>query len=547
MTRWLRSGTQHLFVVTEAVAWFIVIRVLATTVDRGALTELLEEVERGGGGPRDDPRVLAAAAVMRDGLDGLASGPSVVVVVVAAFAAVALSRSITQLRLSRAVSAVLGMVASAVVLNALLHVALAGDFMLWDNSGLASFFDDPQTPLAGERSAESFVADPNMDRVHGSSLALIVLGMFALWARFLFVGRGHIDFDRALRSFSIGFPIVMLAALLSRGSDVAAGIFALPYFVLGMLTLALANAARSATQDQELTRSTPWAVSALVTMGLLAAVASLFGLIAVLEVERALTPIGSIVLRFIGWLLVILLTPIFWIVQFVLSKLLSGFDPEVLDNIADSPAFADQEQQERDPTEWPGWISNAFRLALFTVITLALYFIARYLFFRRRDDDDEEGYKEERTATEAHTGLGALLKNLVPGRRTGPSGPRWLDRHAVYRLFARAVIDAEDRDFSRRPGETPIEFAGLASRALDAGPFPAIAAEFDRARYGRHYPDDELLRPLDRELGEWERTHPATLELRQTVARDTPEDEGPPREPPPDRPEPPPGAYPEVL
>ncbi len=547
MTRWLRSGTQHLFVVTEAVAWFIVIRVLATTVDHGALTRLLEDVERGGGGPRDDPRVLAAAAVLRDGLDGLASGPSVVVVVVAAFAAVFLSRSITQLRLPRAAAALLGMVASAVILNALLHAALAGDLMFWDNSGLASFFDDPQTSLAGERDAESFVADPNMDRVRGSSLALIVFGMFALWARFLFVGRGDIGFDRALRSFSIGFPIVMVAALLSRVSGTVAGIFALPYFVLGMLTLAIANAARTAPQDEELTRSTPWAVSALVTMGLLVAVASLFGLIAVLEVERALTPIGSIVLRLISWLLVILLTPVFWIIEFVLSKVLSGFDPEILDNVAGNAAFTDQEEPEQNQAELPRWISNAFRLALFTLITLALYFVARYLFSRGRDDDGERGYEEERTATEGHTGLGGLLKNLIPGRRPRPSVPRWLDRHAVYRLFARAVIDAEDRGFNRRPGETPIEFAGLASRALDAGPFPAIAAEFDRARYGRHYPDDDVLRPLDRELSEWEQTHPATLELRQTVARDLPEDEGPPLEPPPDRPEPPPGTYPEVL
>ena len=537
-----------MFVVTEAVAWFIVIRVLASTVDHSALTELLGEIEGGSGGPRDDPRVLAAAAVLRDGLDGLASGPSVVIVVVAAFAAVFLSRSITQLRLSRTASAVLGMVASAVVLNVLLHAAIAGDLMFWDNSGLTSFFDDPQTPLAGERSAESFVADPNMARVRGSSLGLIVFGMFLLWARFLFVGRGNIDFDRALRSFSIAFPIIMVAALLSRVSGTTAGIFALPYFVLGMLTLALANAARSAAQDEALTRSAPWAVSALVTMGLLVAVASLFGLIAVLEVERALTPIGSIVLRLISWLLVIVLTPVFWIVQLVLSKLMSGFDPDVFRNVADGSPFANEEQQERNAAEWPGWVSNAFRLVIFTLITLAVYFVARYLFFRRRDGDGEQGYEEERTATEGHTGLGDLLKNLVPGRRPGPNAPRWLDRHAVYRLFARAVIDAEDRGFNRRPGETPIEFAGLASRVLDAGTFPAIAAEFDRARYGRHYPDDEVLRPLDLELGQWERTHPATLELRQTVARDLPEGEEPPLEPPPDRPpEPPPETYPEVL
>ena len=165
-----------------------------------------------------------------------------------------------------------------------------------------------------------------------------------------------------------------------------------------------------------------------------------------------------------------------------------------------------------------------------------LFLLARRL-FRHSDDEEDQGYEEERSAAQTNAGLGRLLRNLIPSRRQPPVVPPWLDRHAVYRLFARAVNDADDRGFHRRPGETPLEFAAVAASALDAPPLPDIAAEFDRARYGRHYPTDAELGPLDRSLGEWEQSHPATAELREAVARDIPEEEPPPP-PPPEVPDP---------
>ena len=540
MTRWLLSATQYLFILTEAVCWFIVIRVAASSAQHGALTELLAEIEGGAGGPPDDLRVHAAIQALRDGIDGIAAGPSVLIVVVAAFAAFFVSRTITQLRLPRPAAALLGIVSSVVVINALLHVAIAGDLLIWDSSGLARFIDNPQTPLfAGRGDAEAFVANPDVSSVPGASLAMVVFAMFALWGRFLFVGRGTIQFDRALRSFTVGFPIVMIAVLVSQISGVAAGIFALPYFVLAMLTLAVANGERSAEPDAPLSRAAPWAVSALVTLGLLAAVAMLFGLVAALEVERVLTPVGTIILRFISWVVVIVLTPMAWVIDLVFSRLFANMDLDLSGRVgADVPSV--QPGDDEDQTfKWPSWISAGFRLAMFTLMGLALYQVARYLFFRRADPDQERGYAEERGSATATTGFASLLRNLVPGRRQRPDVPAWLDRHAVYRLFARAVNGAEDRGFRRRPGETPLEFAVAAERVLDASLFPGIAAEFDRARYGRHYATDEELQPLDRALGEWERAHPATDELRRAVSREAPDDDDLPPEPRPERPEPP--------
>jgi hypothetical protein len=542
MTGWMRSATQSAFVATEATAWFIVIRLLATVLDRSRLSEMLEQLEHGAGGPTDDARVVGAIVVLRESADTLSSGPSLLLVVVAAFAAVFVSRTVTQMRLGRSLGAVAGIVGSIVLLNILLHVALAGDFLVWDNSGLAAFFDDPSQPLTGVTEAREFVNDPDPTRVRGASLALIAVAFFMLWARFLYVGRGTVSFDRALRSFTVGFPVVMLAVLFSAGTSSSASIFALPYFVMAMLTLAVANAARTVDADESFSASTPWMVSALVTMGLLAAVAALFGLIAVLEVERAFTPLGTVILTLVTWVLVIVVTPVFWIVEFVLSIILKNFDPEVLQNIGQNagPLEGAEEEEIEESLRWPSWVFDAFRLLVFSALAFGLYWVGRYLFARIGGEEEEEEYEELRESV-PDSGMGGLLRNLFPGRSRRRVEP-WLHRHPIYRLYARVVTAAGDRGFRRRPGETPLEFAKAAAGPLDARLFGEIADEFDRARYGRHFPDADRVDPLDRSLSEWEETHPATLELRARVAREMPEE--PP--PPPRRPElpksmPPPG------
>ncbi len=541
MTIWLRSATQTAFIVTEAVAWFIVIRVIATALDRSRLSALLEDLERGGGGPADDARVVGATVVLREAVVTVTAGPSLLLVIIAAFAAVFVSRTVTQMRLGRSLGAIAGMVGSIVILNVLLHITLAGDLMVWDNSGLAHFFDDPSRQLAGVAEAKEFVNNPDPSLARGTSLALIALGLFMLWGRFLYVGRGTVSFERALRSFTFGFPIVMLTVLFSAGSGSSAAIYALPYFVLAMLTLAVANAARTVDADEGFSASTPWMVSALVTMGLLAAVASLFGLIAVLEVERAFTPLATVVLRVIGWVLVIVVTPIFWIAQWLLSQIFGNLDPAVFQNVGENAGPPEGIEEAREnAAEWPGWVFDGFRLLMFTVLAFGLYWLGRYLFARLGDDEEEPEYEEFRESVQG-TGLGDLLRNLFPGRRRSTAEP-WLHRHPIYRVFARAVTSAGDRGFRRRPGETPLEFASAASGPLDAAVFGEIAAEFDRARYGRHYPDADRVAPLDRALGEWERSHPATVELRQRVSREAPDEDEPP--PPPRRPEPPSGSMP---
>ena len=541
MTRWMQSATFVSFVLTEAVVWFIVIRVAATALDGALMSELLSDIELGFGGPVSDPQVAGALSVLRDAKAALTAGPSLPLVVAGAFAAVYLSRVVTELRMGRALAAVTGILGSLVALNVLLHVALAGDLIVWDNSAFAGFLDDPSGRLNGVRDAQVFVDNPDPTGLRGSSIVLITVGMFLMWGRFLFVGRGDVSFDRALRSFTVGFPLVTIAVLLGQATSASAGIYALPYFVLAMLTLAVANAARTIEGDHGLTGSAPWITSALVTMGILAVVAGLFGLIAVLEVEQVLTPLGTVIGRLMGWILVLVLTPVFWLIQAILD--LFNINSDAVQEVATSAAFGGDEieQELEDPADWPAWIFDGFKTLLFFVLAFGLYQLGRVLFARRSEQEDEGQYEEERSSAEG-SGLGELLRGLFPSRRTERT-PAWLHRHAIYRLYARLVGAAEERGFRRRPGETPLEFARAATGPLDAALFNEIAAQFDRARYGRHFPDDQAVGPLDRSLSEWEAAHPPTLELRQAVARELSDEPLPaapqkPPETPPDMPQP---------
>lgn len=540
MTRGLQAAIQNLFILAEAMAWFIVIRVLVTTVEHGVLSSLLGQVERGMGGPVGDQNVQDAMVALRDALDGIAAGPSLPLVLFAAFAAFLLAQVLSAFRLSPAMAAVIGLLASVVLLNVVLHVTLAGDFRVWDNSGVAAFMDGNDSPFTASADVKAFVADPEVKRITGGAATLTVTLLLVMWARFAMLGRATIDFDRALRSFSIGFPVVVVAVVLSRIAGGSAAIFALPYFVLSMLTLAVANAARSSEEEMDLSDSAPWAVSALASLGVLAVVAAIFGTLAALEVERVLAPATGLVLDAVSWVLVIVLGPVFWALERVIDWAMGDVDLSILLEAEEAavPIFEDAAEQQ-EPYAWPGWVEDGIRLAGFAALAGGLYFLARLLFFRKPRADRERGYAEERASTTRRTGLGDLLRNLVPRRSARERGDPWLDRHAVYRLFARTVTDSEQRGFPRRPGETPMEFGAAAGRTLESAAIPAVAVAFDRARYGRRYPAEEELGPLTVALEEWEQAHPVS---ESAEPRDERQDQPPAGEPPvpPMWPDPPP-------
>lgn len=524
MNAWQRRTTDGLYVLVEAIAWAMVLRVLATSFEReflGNLASQLQFLARSEGFENPEAAAQLAAQVAQ-AAEGATAGPSVLLVALAAFGGFYVTRALVRSRITGSLGALVALIASVFGLNLLLHVALSGDVRIWDSSGVATFIDNSGVGFSGALGAIEFLRAPDLGRPHGAAMALSFMGMVAVWGRFMIAGRKAVSFDRVLRSFTFGFIAVVIAvigATIEGATSIAA--LGVPYFVLAILLLAIANAARGTMRTEDVTKRAPWITSVLVTVGALAAIGALVGLLAFVQIDRPLVYVLGIVGNVVGVILVIIITPISWIVVGILSWLLPEGLGAVFDNLPAAfilePAVIEQAEEENQGLGIPGWIPDALRVF---ALSLFMYFAYRMIrsILNRRTGGPEDEYEEARGSAGEGAGLGNLLRGLFSRGRPAVTTGNWMRRHRVYRLYGRTVVDAEERGFRRRPGETPIEFSAVAGRVLDAALFNEIATEFDRARYGRHYPDDEWTVPMEQQLVEWETEHPVTEELRSSVA-----------------------------
>jgi hypothetical protein len=267
-------------------------------------------------------------------------------------------------------------------------------------------------------------------------------------------------------------------------------------------------------------RTAPWAISVSATLLTLLISALVLGLLAFLDAGRAAVMIAGGIGWVIGWVLVIILTPIFWVLETIIRLLLPEGMQDMFQNFGEGGFDPNREplgEQSEDGVNVPAWLIDGLKIIALSTLTYLSFRFARMILQRRMGDGDA-GYDEARSRGQEATGLGGLLKNLVPrgGRRGG--GGDWTRRHPSYRLFARSVLDAQERGFRRRPGETPLEFAATGGRVLEAPVFEPIAEVFDRVRYGKHDASREEVASLHQELVMWETAHPATEELRERIA-----------------------------
>ena len=500
---WRNPLSVGLYVGAEALLWFIVLRTIATSIERSRFQELADSIRLGVSSGdflqpdrADDARALAEAA--RETATG---GAPLLVVLALALAAFGLTRLLAGADLPASARAAAGLTVSIVVVSVGVQVAIA-DGAPWEGGLLAGITGG--SGLVEQIEAAGFVADPDVDRVRGVSSTVTVVGLTLLWLRFLLAGRGAVTFDRVLRSFGIGFGVAVLAALLSRAMDAdVASWLVLPYFVLATLALATAHAARVPEDELAVRRDAPWAVSVLGTVGLLFAISLVFGLLTLFDAQRVFHPLGEAAATVLTVLLTIVLTPIAWAVE-QLVGLIVGEVPGQGVGVQIGDAATDGERDDaQGRIHIPGWLRGiAVAAVLFLLYRLGL------LLFRRRRVRTEEAYAETRRAG-AGGGLGALLRGLVPGSHRQRGEARdWLAANRVYRLFGRMLFDSHTRGVDRAAGQTVIEFGADAGRRLQAPPFPDIASAFDELRYGRHEPPAEALARLEGRLSEWERAHP---------------------------------------
>ena len=504
---WRRPLSVGLYVLAEALLWFIVLRTLATSAERSRFGELAGSIQAGTRS-RDflEPDRADAARVLAEAAGETATGGAPLLVVLPlAFAAFGLMRLLANTDLPASARAAAGLLVSMVVVTAGVQVAIA-DGAPWEGGLLAGLTGG--SGLVEQIGAAEFVADPDVDSVRGVSNTVTVVGLTLLWLRFLLAGRSAVTFDRVLRSFGIGFGVAVLVALFARALDAdVASWLVLPYFVLATLALATAHAARVPEDALAVRRDAPWAVSVLGTVVLLFAISLLFGLLTLFDAQRAFHPAGQVMGTVLAWSLTIVLTPIAWLAEQLLN-LIVGEVPARDVGVAIGDVATDRDGSDaQGRVRFPGWVRGIAVAAL-----LFLLYRIGLMLFRRRRTRTEEAYPEARHVG-ASGGLGGLLRGLMPGPRGRRREARdWLSANRAYRLFGRMQLDSHARGLDRAAAQTAIEFGAEASRRLDAPPFPDIASTFDRLRYGRHEPPDEALARLEGRLSEWELAHPLSEE-----------------------------------
>lgn len=518
MIRWRQALLDGIFVATEAIVWFMGLRIVATGAERAYLSDLERRLQTGvSEGAVDSVAAESALSVVRAGMDASA-GPSVLLVIGVALAAFLLMRGIMRSGVEPAVAAGVLLFGSIAGLNVVLHLAISGDLRIWDVSGFVGFLSDPSPYFAPGLDLPAFVRDPDIGGAHGGTLAVVFSGLTSMWLRFLVAARGTVTFERVLRSFTIGF----LAALVLVTGGALAGYgglarYVVPQFVLGALGLAVANHARATPTEGE-RRETPWATAVVGTLGTLLAAALLVGLAVVFNVGAGLEVAGTLALRGVGAVMVVVVTPFFWLMDAILNALIpDSANNNVLQRVFDFELIPeDAERPESDGLNIPRALGNLARFGAVVALGWVAY-RAAVLLFGRRGRSRELVEAEAGTASGAPAGFRELLRDLFPGRRAS-TGAEWVQAQPIYQLFARTVRDADDRGLRRLPGETPAEFGEVAARILEGPALAMVGSAFDRARYGRHFPARAEVAALEQDVAAWEQAQPATEALRERVA-----------------------------
>ena len=513
---WKQRVVDALFLAAESVAWYIVVRVGATALQQTDLNQLGYRVRlaEGAAEQSDGGRVADALNVIERALL-VEHGPGLLLVLATAFGGFYLMRALVSARLDGVLGAAVLVAGSILALNVLLHLALAGDARVWDPAALALAFSNAPPPV-DSRSVGEFLSNPDLARPHRATVTFVLMAMILMWSRFVIAGRGRVTFERVLRSFTLGFFFTIGGLAFGAMEGIQrVPFFAVPQFILGILALAVANNARASAPAEGARRTGPWIAAVGGTVAMLVGVALLLGTLAFLNIAALLNVIGEIAWAIISFLLILIVTPIYWAIsQLVLWLVPNGFDFPMLPRMDFGPPGA---QDAANEGAWavPIWAQNGVKFLAALAIVAFVYWLALLLMRRRRVP---VGVVDEvRSRASGGIGIGALLRGLMPGTRRSRDDD-WVRRQPIYRLYARAARAAEERGFRYLLGETPLEFGDRADRAMTAPPYPPIGLLFDRARYGRHFPEDGQVRSLEGALAAWEAATPPTEELRHRLA-----------------------------
>jgi hypothetical protein len=334
----------------------------------------------------------------------------------------------------------------------------------------------------------------------------VIMVSFA-WFRAVTVAQRELTYQAALASYSVGLVMVVTVLLLGQGSraEVALDAAALPYFMLGLLTLSLVHLSRAEYNQGDFLRG-PWLLTLAGTVGTLTVISAAIGLFPIDLLNTLLAPVGNLVLRLLDVVILIIALPIGLLVSWLINLFTGGRGlqfPQSSQPASDTAEELRKRAAEGGPPEFLVIVAKTiFIMALFSGVAYLVWRFFRRLYRPLRSDEETR----ESLSGEGGLGddLGALLSGLL-GRFRRPAGeqePLLPDAILmVRRLYVRTLRRAEAAGTPRPAAATPGEFAPALAETLATPAALRLSDGFAAARYGLSPPSAAELAELDRDLG----------------------------------------------
>ncbi len=379
--------------------------------------------------------------------------------------------------------------ASIVILYAIARIEYAKDLQLFDLSWLRGLILDPTREMTGHESVPSGVA---------------LIG--AAWVRNAIRGSSPVTFDGVVRSFSVGFVVLVVAAILAGPLDERQTMTALllPVFAGYLLALTLAQSLQ-AEVDNAATFRASWLAVVIAIVAAVVTLAGVLGVVAEADLAASLRPLGEALRATIAFIVFLVSLPIFLLVVGLIRLFLTltgRSDEEIArsfdamrENMRD--ALTRPEVSEGGPSEWVLILTRAGELALFLAVVAGVLYWA-YSRIRTRRTSTDEARESLFTGEALRRDLRGMLGFLRFPRGAARPEPDPALR-GVERLYRAMLDEAARRGVVRDPALTPTQFAPELFIAFESRvPFEVTAAFVAKA-YGRLEPPPARLRALEQD------------------------------------------------
>lgn len=436
-------------------------------------------------------RIALAAAIASEGLafytiaEWLAAGfpagqhetiPAIGFATIA-LVAFAVPRAVQWLDLRPAPEAAVLALAAYVVIYGALRLQFAGDFALWDLGWMVDFVRDPGEVLN------------NRGPVIAGALFVIIL-----WARAALRSGQDIELETLVRSVTLPFVVVTAVVALSVYTERAGivGRAGAAYYVVAILSLALAQLSLSGTTFGELRAGGAVATLLALTLGAASACVVLFWL-----VFGVIGPVVGPILERAAFLLVIaILTPFAWTLEFVLSHLLGESNPFPSITLPEGvQGAAERSPDESTSTAARSGIYAVRILMLLLALSIVAAIVAFYTRIRRRAGRPAPDGEASSAGGSFREDASAALRSLFrrgghPAQSPGSSEAR--------RLYLAMIEQARREGVVREPADTPDEIVPRVAAVIEPPVARAITDAFVQSRYAGREPGASLVAELQR-------------------------------------------------